>query len=86
VTATHSDLVARPLPGLTVELDLSNPLVVVPPLGGLIELSRQHVAPMPERVVALFHDGTEDRGDLLYVESAAARREGDPRPADPAVR
>jgi hypothetical protein len=128
----------RPLPGPTVELDLANPLVLVPPVGGLIEFSGQHLhssvpnhsgrtrfsidfrtvhigdieaglaaldvdvqctgssirdfvrasdlAPMPERVVELFRDGTEDRGDLRYVESAAARRETGPRPADPAVR
>jgi hypothetical protein len=108
----------RPLPGPTVELDLSNPLVLVPPVGGLIEFSGQHLhssrtrfsidfrtvhigdieaglsapdvdvqcsgssirdfvrasdlAPMPERIVEMFHDGTEDRGDLRYVESAAA--------------
>ncbi len=129
---------ARPLPGPTVELDLSNPLVLVPPVGGLIEFSGQHLhssvpnhsgrtrfsidfrtvhigdieaglaapdvdvqcsgssirdfvrasdfAPMPARVVDMFHDGTEDRGDLLYVENVAARRGVDPSSADPAVR
>jgi hypothetical protein len=43
-------------------------------------------APMPGRIVDMFNDGTEDRGDLLYVENVAARGAVDPGPADPAVR
>jgi len=109
----------RPLPGPVEEVDISHPLIFVPPVGGLIEFSGQHLhssvpnqtgrtrmsidfrtvhigdieagrgaanvdvactgssirdfirasdlAPMPERIVALFHDGTEDRGDLQYT-------------------
>jgi hypothetical protein len=116
----HSD--TRPLPGPTVELDLANPLVLVPPVGGLIEFSGQHLhssvpnhtgrtrisidfrtvhigdiavgrtasnvdvqcsgssirdfvrasdlAPMPEEILRLFDDGTEDRGALRYAHSA----------------
>ena len=112
----------RPLPGPVQEVDISHPLVFVPPVGGLIEFSGQHLhssvpnqtgrtrmsidfrtvhigdieagrgaanvdvactgssirdfirasdlAPMPERIVALFHDGTEDRGDLQYTVAA----------------
>jgi hypothetical protein len=112
----------RPLPGPTVELDLRNPLVLVPPVGGLIQFSGQHLhssvpnqsgctrfsidfrtvhvgdieagrtapnvdvecsgssirdfvrasdfAAMPERVVQMFHDGTEDRGNLVYAGNA----------------
>jgi hypothetical protein len=115
----------RPLPGPTVDLDISNPLVLLPPVGGLILFSGQHLhssvpnssgrtrfsidfrtvhigdiiagrsapnvdasctgssirdfvrasdlAPMPERVISLFADGTESRGDLVY----AANRETD---------
>jgi hypothetical protein len=33
----------RPLPGPTVEVDISDPLVIVPPVGGLIEFSGQHL-------------------------------------------
>lgn len=109
------------MPGPTVEVDISNPLVFVTPVGGLIEFSGQHLhssvpnhtgrtrfsidfrtvhtgdiesgagahgidvsctgsairdfvrasdfTSMPERIVRLFDDGTEDRGDLLYVEN-----------------
>jgi hypothetical protein len=119
---------SRPLPGPTVEVDISNPLVLLPPVGGLIQFSGQHLhssvpnhsgrtrfsidfrtvhigdilegrsaqnvdvgctgssirdfirasdlAPMPDRVVELFADGTEDRGDLVY----AANRDADAAP------
>jgi hypothetical protein len=112
----------RPLPGPTVEVDVSDPLVLVTPVGGLVEFSGQqlhssvpnhsgrtrysidfrtvHVGdveaglaapdvdvactgssirdfmrasdwtPMPERIVRLFEDGTEQRGDLVYAESS----------------
>jgi hypothetical protein len=111
----------RPLPGPTDRVDVSNSLVFVTPVGGLIQFSGQHLhssvpnqsgrtrfsidfrtvhvgdieagreargvdascsgssirdfvrasdlAPMPEQIVGLFSDGTEDRGDLLYVEN-----------------
>ena len=116
----------RPLPGPTVEIDISDPLIFVTPVGGLIEFSGQHLhssvpnhsgrtrfsidfrtvhigdveaglaatnvdaactgssirdfmraadlAPMPERIVAHFADGTETRGALRFddrVPSAA---------------
>jgi hypothetical protein len=121
----------RPLPGPTdaADLDLRNPLVLVPQVGGVIEFSGQHLhssvpnhsgrtrfsvdfrtvhigdieagrhaaavdvactgssirdfirasdlAPMPERIVRLFDDGTEDRGDLLYVENVRHARSDD---------
>jgi hypothetical protein len=109
----------RPLPGPINDVDISNPLVLLPAVGGLIEFSGQHLhssvpntsgrtrysidfrtvhigdivvgasapnvdtdcsgssirdfmrasdfAPMPERIVQLFDDGTENRGDLLYT-------------------
>jgi hypothetical protein len=111
----------RPLPGPTVEIDMRNPLVFVPGVGGLIEFSGQHLhssvpnhsgrtrfsidfrsvhiadilegraaanvdagctgssirdfirasdfASMPDDVVHVFDDGTEDRGDLVYLEN-----------------
>jgi hypothetical protein len=111
----------RPLPGPTVDIDMRNPLVFVPGVGGLIEFSGQHLhssvpnhsgrtrfsidfrtvhigdierglgaanvdvactgssirdfvrvsdfSPMPDHIVGLFDDGTEDRGDVLYVEN-----------------
>jgi hypothetical protein len=114
---------SRPLPRPLVELDLRNPLVLVPDVGGVIEFSGQHLhssvpnfsgrtrfsidfrtvhigdvelghgaanvdvectgssirdfirasdfAPMPEHIVELFNDGTEDRGDLLYPANRA---------------
>jgi len=34
---------SRPLPGPTVDLDISNPLVLLPPVGGLIEFSGQQL-------------------------------------------
>ncbi len=113
----------RPLPGPIDDVDISDPLVLLPAVGGLIEFSGQHLhssvpntsgrtrysidfrtvhigdiaagasapnvdadctgsairdfmrasdfAPMPEHIVRLFDDGTEDRGELLY---AANRR------------
>jgi hypothetical protein len=115
----------RPLPAPTEQLDISDPLVLMTPVGGLIQFSGQqlhssvpnntgktrfsidfrtvhvddivggHAAPnvdaacsgssirdflsvadlrpVPEPVVALFNDGTEDRGDLLYVANARDR-------------
>jgi hypothetical protein len=117
----------RPLPGPIGEVDISDPLVLVTPVGGLIEFSGQHLhssvpnhsgrtrfsidfrtvhiddivsgrsapnvdahctgssirdfmrasdfAPMPDEIVQHFHDGTEDRGDLVYA------RAGTPAPA-----
>jgi hypothetical protein len=111
----------RPLPGPTVDIELIDPLILVPPVGGLIEFSGQHLhssvenqtgrtrysidfrtvhigdvaagqgandvdvactgssirdflrasdfTPVPDRVIDLFDDGTEGRGDLLYVEN-----------------
>jgi hypothetical protein len=113
----------RPLPAPIGDVDISDPLILLPPVGGLIEFSGQHLhssipntsgrtrysidfrtvhigdiatgatarnvdahcsgssirdfirasdcTPMPEHIVRLFDDGTEDRGDLLY----AANRE-----------
>jgi hypothetical protein len=104
-----------------VEIELTDPLILVPPVGGLIEFSGQHLhssvenqtgrtrysidfrtvhigdvvaglgandvdvactgssirdflrasdfTPAPDRVIDLFDDGTEGRGDLLYVEN-----------------
>jgi hypothetical protein len=116
----------RPLPGPVEEVDISDPLVFVPAVGGLIQFSGQHLhssvpnrtgrtrmsidfrtvhvgdieagraaadvdvactgssirdfiravdfAPMPDAIVELFHDGTEDRGALVYgvADGAAA--------------
>jgi hypothetical protein len=108
----------RPLPRSTVEVDVTDPLVLVTPVGGLLQFSGQHLhssvpnqtgrtrysidfrtvhigdlaaglsapnvdaectgssirdfiraddfSPMPDEIVALFDDGTEDRGALLY--------------------
>jgi hypothetical protein len=115
----------RPLPGPTEQIDVSNPLVLVTPVGGLIQFSGQHLhssvpnqtgktrfsidfrtvhiqdveagrsaanvdaactgssirdfirvadlSPVPDRIVRLFDDGTEDRGDLLYAENIRSR-------------
>lgn len=112
---------SRPLPRATVDVDITHPLVIVPPVGGMIEFSAQqlhssvpnhtgrtrysidfravHVgdiaegrgaqnvdaactgssirdfvrasdlARMPDRVVELFTDGTEDRGSLVFESS-----------------
>jgi len=109
---------SRPLPAPVVDIDLHNPLVFVPDVGGLIEFSGQHLhssvpnysgrtrfsidfrtvhigdielgrgapnvdiectgssirdfirasdfAAMPDHIVRLFDDGTQDRGELLY--------------------
>jgi hypothetical protein len=108
----------RPLPGPVGEVDIHNPLVLVPPVGGLITFAGQHLhpsvpnhsgrtrfsidfrtvnisdiergigarnvdvectgssirdfirardfAPMPDDIVRLFDDGTENRGDLVF--------------------
>jgi hypothetical protein len=115
----------RPLPGPTEAIDIDHPLVLVTPVGGLIEFSGQHLhssvpnntgktrfsidfrtvhaadiqagtaapnvdahctgssirdfiraadfSPLPDEIVRLFDDGTEDRGDLLYVENSRDR-------------
>jgi hypothetical protein len=108
----------RPLPAPTADVDISDPLVIVPPVGGLIQFSAQHLhssvpnmtgrtrfsidfrtihiddivsgraapnvdarctgssirdfvrtsdlAELPDVIVDLFADGTENRGDLVY--------------------
>jgi hypothetical protein len=115
----------RPLPAPIGDVDISEPLVLLPPVGGLIEFSGQHLhssipntsgrtrvsidfrtvhigditqgisapnvdahcsgssirdfirasdnAPMPEHVIRCFDDGTEDRGDVLYVANRQSR-------------
>ena len=41
--ATNIGAETRPLPGPTEAVDISDPLVIVPPVGGLIEFSGQHL-------------------------------------------
>jgi hypothetical protein len=109
----------RPLPGPTEDVDISNPLILITPVGGLIEFSGQQLhssvpnhtgrtrysidfrtvhlgdieagrsasgldvectgssirdflrasdwTAVPDRIVRLFEDGTEQRGDLVYA-------------------
>ncbi len=109
---------SRPLPGPTEDVDISQPLVLVPDVGGLITFSGQHLhssvpnltgrtrysidfrtvhvddivngrsapnvdaactgssirdfirasdfAPLPQDIIDLFVDGTENRGDLVF--------------------
>jgi hypothetical protein len=123
--ATNVASETRPLPAPSGDVDISDPLILLPPVGGLIEFSGQHLhssipntsgltrysidfrivhvhdivtgaraqnvdarctgssirdfirasdcAPMPEHVVGLFDDGTEDRGDLLYTANRESR-------------
>jgi hypothetical protein len=123
--ASNVNADTRPLPAPTVPVDIDNPLVLMTPVGGLIEFSGQHLhssvpnntgktrfsidfrtvhvgdieaarsapnvdaactgssirdflrvsdlSPVPERIVELFNDGTEDRGDLLYAGNARTR-------------
>ncbi len=118
--STNVERETRPLPAPSGDVDISNPVILLPPVGGLIEFSGQHLhssvpntsgrtrisidfrtvhvgdiingisapnvdaaectgssirdfirssdwTPMPDDVVSLFDDGTEDRGDLVYV-------------------
>jgi hypothetical protein len=110
---------SRPLPGPTVDIDTGDSLILVPPVGGLIEFSGQHLhssvpnltgrtrfsidfrtvhlgdimdgrmasnvdarctgssirdfrrvrdgEPLPDSAIAVFADGTEDRGTLVYT-------------------
>jgi hypothetical protein len=121
--ASNVETESRPLPAPIVDIDMQNPLVFVPDVGGLIEFSGQHLhssvpnesgrtrisidfrtvhigdieqglgapnvdiectgssirdflcaadlSPMPDRIVRLFDDGTESRGDLLYAANRA---------------
>ena len=114
---------SRPLPRPTVDIDMSNPLVLLPDVGGVIQFAGQHLhssvpnysgrtrfsidfrtvqigdiergqgapnvdiectgssirdfirasdfARMPDHVVELFKDGTENRGDVLYAANRA---------------
>jgi hypothetical protein len=121
--ASNVTVDSRPLPAPTIDIDISHPLVFVPPVGGLIQFSGQHLhssvpnhsgrtrisidfrtvhigdieaqrgarnvdavctgssirdfvraadlAPMPERIVDHFADGTEARGTLRFSEPRA---------------
>lgn len=124
--AGNVDAETRPLPGPTIDVDISHPLILMTSVGGLIEFSGQqlhssipnntgrtrfsidfrtvHVgdiaagvaalnvdsactgssirdfvraadlAPMPDRIVSLFNDGSEATGDLRYSAAGEAPR------------